>query len=92
MTGQNKYRANPVVSFKDEGDEGAVLYNPDTDKCVIINSAGSIIWRYLEEPRTFDEIISMLSERFSEVNIEIAREDLEQFINNFEVDFIDEIS
>lgn len=92
MANQTKYKANPVVSFKDEGDEGAVLYNPDTDKCVIINPVGSIIWRYLEEPRTPDEIITMLSESFSDVDAEKAQEDLEEFINNFEEDFIYEIS
>jgi len=92
MINQTKYRANPAVSFKDEGDEGAVLYNPDTDKCVILNAIGSIIWRYLEEPKSTDEIISMLCESFSEVDAEKAQEDLEEFINNFEEDFLYEVS
>ena len=87
-----KYRANPVISFKDEGDEGAVLYNPDTDKCIIINVVGSTVWQYLEEPRTPDEIIFMLTENFSGVDAEKARKDLESFIKTIEEDFIDEIS
>ncbi len=92
MTTNTKYRANPVVSFRDEGDEGAVLYNPDTDQCVALNFVGSAIWRYLEKPRTLDEIISMLSETFSGVKPEKVRNDLKQFINDFEENFIDEIS
>lgn len=92
MTGQIKYQANPVISFKDEGDEGAVLYNPDKDKCVIINTVGSVIWRYLEEPKTPNEIVAMLAESFSDVDTGKAREDLEQFINNCGEDFIDAIS
>jgi len=89
MDGQTIFRTNPVVSFKDEGDEGAVLYNPDTDKSIILNPVGSEIWRFLEEPRTSDEIISMLSESYSGVDNIQAREDLEEFINKLKDDFID---
>jgi hypothetical protein len=87
-----KYRANPIISFKDEGDEGAVLYNPDTDKCVIVNSIGSSIWLYLEEPRTTAEIVSMITSNYSGVDAAKAQEDLEFFVNNFEEGFIDEVS
>ena len=92
MAGQIKYRINPVVSFKDEGDEGAVLYNPDIDESIILNPVGSFIWRYLEEPRASDEIISMLTENYSSVNNEQAKVDLEDFIKILEGDFIDAIS
>ncbi len=92
MAGKTKYRSSPVVSFRDEGEEGAVLFNPDTDKCLILNFVGACIWRYLKKPRTLDEIISMLSETFSGVESEKVRKDLKQFINDFEENFIDEIS
>ena len=87
-----KYKANPIVSFKDEGSEGAVLYNPDLDKCVIVNAVGAAIWLYIEEPKTNEEIISMLKNKFSGVAVEKAREDLIQFFCNLEEVFIDEIS
>ncbi len=92
MNNQVKYKANPVVSFKDEGDEGAVLYNPDTDKCVILNTVGATIWLYLEKPKTIEEIIAMIESRFSGVDAVKVQEDIEKFISNFEEDFIDEIS
>lgn len=86
------FKANPAISFKDEGDEGAVLYNPDTDKVVIINAVGATIWRFIEQPRTEDEIVTMLTENFSAVDKVKAHEDLKQFIDGFEEGFIDEIS
>ena len=89
---KKKYVVNSVVSFRDEGEEGAVLYNPDTDKCVIINSVGSIIWRYLESPKSYDEIVSMVVDSFSGVDTAKAKEDLERFIFNLGEDFIDETS
>ena len=86
------YKANPVISFKDEGEEGAVLYNPDTDKAIIINSVGAAIWRFIESPHSFKEIASMLVNNFSGVDIEQAQKDVDQFISSFEKGFIDEIS
>ena len=92
MTESLKYQNNPVVSFKDEGEEGAVLYNPDTDKVVIVNAVGAAIWQYIEDPRTADEIILMLTDSFSGVDTAKAGEDLEKFLKNFEEGFIDETS
>ncbi len=87
-----KYKVNPVVSFKDEGSEGAVLYNPDTDKCVIVNAVGAAIWLYMEEPKTIEAIVSMLSEKFSGVDAEKAQKDLVQFLSSFAEGFIENIS
>jgi len=92
MSMQTRYRTNPVISFKDEGDEGAVLYNPDTDKVIIINAVGAKIWRFIEEARTSAEIVAMIMESYSEISTAKAQEDLKQFFNNFEDDFINEIS
>ena len=92
MTKSIIYQANPVISFKDEGSEGAVLYNPDTDKVVIINAVGAAIWQFIEQPRTADQIVSMLTENFSDVDADKAHEDLKQFIGGFEEGFIDETS
>ena len=87
-----KYKTNPAVSFKDEGSDGAVLYNPDTDKCVIVNTVGAAIWLYIEEPKTMEEIVVMIKSSFSEVDREKAEQDFLQFIGSFEEDFINEIS
>ena len=92
MSTQTSYKSNPIISFKDEGDEGAVLYNPDTDKVVIINAVGTAIWQFIEQPRTANKIVAMLIENFSEVDEVKAHEDLKQFIGGFEEGFIDEIS
>ena len=92
MTDLHKYQANPVISFKDEGDEGAVLYNPDSDKVVIINAVGVAIWQFIAQPRTADEIVEMLVKSFSAVEADKAHEDLKQFIGGFEEGVIDELS
>ena len=92
MTAKPSYRANPVVSYKDEGDEGAVLYNPDNDKVVIVNAVGAKTWLYLVEPRTIGDIATMLVETYSGVDVKQGQEDAEKFIANFDEGFLNEIS
>ena len=39
---EKTYRANEVVSCVDEGEDGAMLYNPDKDETVLLNPSGRI--------------------------------------------------
>jgi len=82
------YRANEVVSCVDEGEDGAMLYNPDTDDTVVLNPSGRGIWVMLSAPRTIDEIASHLATAYPNVTPEQARKDAEQFIRSLVPDFI----
>lgn len=86
-----KYQANPNVSFRDEGDEGAVLYNPDLDVSTITNATGGLIWGFIEKPRTLDEIAALLVKSYSGVELEEAKTDADNFINMLGEKFINEI-
>lgn len=86
-----KYQANPNVSFRDEGEEGAVLYNPDMDLSTIMNATGGLIWGFVEKPRTIDEIAAFLVKSFTGVGPETAKTDAESFIKMLGENFINEI-
>lgn len=86
-----KLEANPNVSFRDEGEDGAVLYNPDADLSTIINATGGLIWGFIEKPRTLDEIAAFLVKNFSGIEPEKAKADTENFINMLGENFINEI-
>jgi hypothetical protein len=92
MANEIKYQANPDVSFRDEGEEGAVLYNPDIDKSTIMNATGGVIWRFIEEPKTLDEIACYLAESFSGVEPGRAWEDARIFLETLGANFINEVS
>ncbi|MBN1967511.1 MAG: PqqD family protein [Anaerolineae bacterium] len=83
-----RYVANPVVSCADEGDEGSLLFNPDTDDSAIINPAGKLIWDFIATPRTRDAIAAHLAGRYPAVPAEQIARDVEQFIAALTPDFI----
>jgi hypothetical protein len=82
------YKANEVVSCVDEGEDGAMLYNPDKDDTVLLNPTGRIIWALLSVPRTLDEIAGHLAAAYPGVTREQARQDAEQFIQSVVPNFI----
>jgi hypothetical protein len=82
------YRANEVVSCVDEGEDGAMLYNPDKDDTVLLNSSGRSIWALLAAPRTLEEITGHLVALYPGVTREQARQDAEQFIQSLTPDFV----
>ena len=82
------YRANEAVSCVDEGEDGAMLYNPDKDDTIVLNPSGRSIWVLLSAPRTLDEIAGYLANTYPEVTPEQARKDAEQFIQSLVPAFV----
>lgn len=85
---EKTYRANEVVSCVDEGEDGAMLYNPDKDDTVLLNPSGRSIWALLATPRTLAEIAGHLVAAYPGVTLEQARQDAEQFIRSVVPDFV----
>ena len=85
---EKTYRANEVVSCVDEGEDGAMLYNPDKDDTVVLNPSGRGIWALLSAPRTLDEIAVHLAADYPDVTREQALKDAEQFIQSLVPHFV----
>lgn len=75
-----RYLANPEVSCREEGPDGALLFNPDTDQVLLINPVGLVIWQALERPRTLEGIIAFLKERCDRVPEGQVHQDVSEFI------------
>jgi hypothetical protein len=86
--GETTYRAIEVVSCVDEGEDGAMLYNPDKDATVLLNPSGRSIWALLAVPRTLDEIAGHLTATYPSVTREQAMQDADKFIQPLLPDFI----
>ena len=85
---ERTYRTNEVVSCIDEGEDGAMLYNPDKDDTVMLNTSGRSIWVMLSTPRTIDEIASYLTRTYPEVARDQALKDAEMFIQSLVPTFV----
>ena len=84
--------ANPVVSCRIEGEEGALLFNPDTDDTLLINPTGLSVWTFLAQPHTIDDIVSHLTMTFSgNLDRSAMKQDVETFICELAPDFISEV-
>lgn len=85
-----RYQANPVVSCGAEED-GAVLYNPDTDETSMVNLTGRELWSFLQTARTEDQIVGHLVRNYRDVSVAQASEDTKRFIESLAPDFLLEI-
>jgi hypothetical protein len=91
MNAPKRYTANPMVSCGDEED-GAFLFNPDTDDTAIVNLSGRALWALLaDSPRTVDEMAAHLVAAYRDVSTEQAAEDAAQFVQALAPDFVLEI-
>jgi hypothetical protein len=91
MEKPKRYLSNPVVSCGEEED-GALLFNPDTNDSAIINPTGQVIWSFLATPHSLDEIAAHLAEFFQGVSTEQASQDATRFIQALAPDFVLETS
>jgi hypothetical protein len=91
MSDLKSYQLNPVVSYRVEGAEGAILFNPDRDDAVVINPTGCHLWAQLAVPRTSADLAAHLVETYSDVTLEQAAQDVDAFLQQLLGDFVQEV-
>lgn len=79
MTLSDKPFANPGVVLREEFDDWAVLFNPDTAEAVGINPVGVAIWKLMDGTWGAGEIVKAVTERFANVP-ETALQEVTTFI------------
>jgi len=81
MASIGKPIANPVVVLREEFDDWAVLFNPDTAEAVGINPVGVAAWKRMDGKRSVDGIATELLDLFSDVPDHVAG-DVRAFVDN----------
>ena len=74
---------NPIVVLREEFDDWAVLFNPDTAAAVGINPIGVSVWKLMDGKRNIDDIVSEIGTQYDGVP-EAAPEDVTTFIDDLE--------
>ncbi|MEI6102819.1 MAG: PqqD family peptide modification chaperone [Methanothrix sp.] len=83
-----RYLANSVVSCRDEGEDGALLFNPDLDGAALINPTGRLIWDILVLPHTVEEISNLLAEKLNITDASVVENDVDSFLKTLQPDYI----
>jgi hypothetical protein len=74
------YIVNPDVSCREEGPDGALLFNPDTDDVLVVNVTGLLIWQALAEPHNQDEVVAAIVEQCDNVPEDQVAQDVGEFM------------
>ncbi len=72
---------NPVVVLREEFDDWAVLFNPDTAEAVGINPVGVEVWKMMDGVKDLDMIVAEVKEIFDEVS-EGVFDEIDTFVSD----------
>jgi SynChlorMet cassette protein ScmD len=66
MNQTDKPIANPIVVLREEFDDWAVLFNPDTADAVGTNPVGVAVWKLIDGKRSIEDIVSKIKNSFED--------------------------
>jgi len=81
MPEDKKPVANPLAVLREEFDDWAILFDPDTGNAFGLDPVGVFIWKTLDGNHTIDDILKELRENAEEVPDE-ADSHLKDFIRD----------
>ena len=67
MNPTDKPIANPIVVLREEFDDWAILFNPDTADASGINPVGVAVWKRMDGKRSLEDIVAEINDRFEGV-------------------------
>jgi SynChlorMet cassette protein ScmD len=73
--------ANASIVLREEFDEWAVLFDPETGKAHGLNPFGVFVWKRLDGKNTIDDIFENVKTDFENVSAE-AKNDITEFVQN----------
>lgn len=59
--------ANPKVVLREEFDDWAILFDPDSGDAFGLNPVGVLIWKHLDGKHTLEDILRMLRDNCKDV-------------------------
>ena len=80
MDQTDKPIANPIVVLREEFDDWAVLYNPDTAEAVGTNPVGVAVWKRMDGKCSIEKIVSEIKKSFEDTPDTVS-EEIVAFVN-----------
>jgi hypothetical protein len=75
-----KYLRNPDAVVREEGGDGGLLFNPDTNEIKVLNATGLAIWRLCDGTRDPQAIANALLNEFADVPGETLLAEVTDFL------------
>ena len=72
MLQNDKPVANPLVVLREEFDDWAILFDPDTGNAFGLNPTGVFVWKLLDGAHTLDDLLVRLRESADDVPDEVS--------------------
>ena len=66
MNQMDKPIANPIAVLREEFDDWAILFNPDTADAVGTNPVGVAVWKRLDGKRSIEDIVAEIKNSFED--------------------------
>jgi len=83
MSAEKKLIANPMLVLREEFDDWAVLFDPDTGDGYGMNPVSVCIWKCLDGNHSFADIVSKVKQEF-ENTPEKIEQDVREFLDELE--------
>jgi SynChlorMet cassette protein ScmD len=71
--------ANPLVVLREEFDDWAILFDPDSGDAHGLNPIGVFVWKLLDGKHTINDIIEEVKSSCEEVSLDVNK-DVNEFI------------
>ncbi|MCQ2378417.1 MAG: PqqD family peptide modification chaperone [Victivallaceae bacterium] len=73
-------KLNPLIVFRDDFGENAVLFNPEDGKVLGLNRTGAFVWKCLEKQMDRAAILASLREACGDTVPETMESDVDAFL------------
>jgi len=80
MNQKDRPIVNPVVVLREEFDDWAVLFNPDTADAMGTNPIGVAVWKRMDGKRSLEDIVSEIRNSFEDTP-DAAFKEIADFVN-----------
>lgn len=76
----NRLLVNPEVVLREEDADGALLFNPDTNRIRVLNSTGVFVWHLCDGTRDLPAVVQAVRDAFEDAPDDEVEQHVRQFV------------
>lgn len=84
LQNSTKWVQNPDVVLREESKEGVLLFNPETNQVLVLNTTGFFIWNHCNGAHSTKDIHASVLKAFEDVPRDQAKNEIDDFLIQLE--------